>query len=166
MSATTSPIKEKAAGWVKFDEADGVSSAENGPETIGSPAKSAADIVHTSRSSSGVSSARGSVNSAVSPNQDHRDLDNDDGGILAVSEVQVIDERTLKKEQATAALSTVGQGPPTFAQMTIASSETDMDNVNLNDSGSPHKTTDGIRGRRFGRNYLFFSIKCFTFHTL
>ena len=103
MSATTSPQKEKAsatvaaaAGWVKFD--DGGPGVEDGggdyksrnPDPYdggGSPVKAAADGVQTSRSSSGVSSARGSVNSAmVSP---HQDQDEHDGGILAVSEVQV-----------------------------------------------------------------------------
>ena len=100
MSATTSPQKEKAsatvaaaAGWVKFD--DGGPGVEDGdadysarnPDSYGSPVKAAADGGQTSRSSSGVSSARGSVNSAVvSP---HQDQDEHDGGILAVSEVQV-----------------------------------------------------------------------------
>ena len=102
MSATTSPQKEKAsatvasaaaAGWVKFD--DGGTGVEDGeadyngrnPDPYGSPAKAGADGGQTSRSSSGVSSARGSVNSAVvSP---HQDQDEHDGGILAVSEVQV-----------------------------------------------------------------------------
>lgn len=105
MSATTSPQKEKAsatvaAGWVKFDDG-GPGGVEDGgggdyksrnPDPYdggGSPAKTAAaaDGGQTSRSSSGVSSARGSVNSAmVSP---HQDQDEHDGGILAVSEVQV-----------------------------------------------------------------------------
>ena len=101
MSATTSPQKEKAcatvasaaAGWVKFD--DGGTGVEDGdadysarnPDPYGSPVKAGADGGQTSRSSSGVSSARGSVNSAVvSP---HQDQDEHDGGILAVSEVQV-----------------------------------------------------------------------------
>ena len=102
MSATTSPQKEKvsatvasssAAGWVKFD--DGGTGVEDGeadyngrnPDPYGSPVKAAGDGGQTSRSSSGVSSARGSVNSAVvSP---HQDQDEHDGGILAVSEVQV-----------------------------------------------------------------------------
>ena len=104
MSATTSPQKEKAsatvaaaAGWVKFDDgsAAGVEDGDadynarnsNPYDGGGSPAKAAADGGQTSRSSSGVSSARGSVNSAVvSP---HQDQDEHDGGILAVSEVQV-----------------------------------------------------------------------------
>jgi hypothetical protein len=103
MSATTSPQKEKAAsatvaaaaaaaGWVKFDDGgpgveDGDDYNNRNPDPYGSPAKAAADGGQTSRSSSGVSSARGSVNSAVvSP---HQDQDEHDGGILAVSEVQV-----------------------------------------------------------------------------
>ena len=102
MSATTSPQKEKAsatvassaaAGWVKFDDGGtGVEDSEadynsRNPDPYGSPAKAAGDGGQTSRSSSGVSSARGSVNSAVvSP---HQDQDEHDGGILAVSEVQV-----------------------------------------------------------------------------
>merc|ERR1712156_968415 len=89
MSATTSPQKEKAnaAGWVKFEDTDEVQDSGG----IGSPSK--AHIDSPSRSSSGVSSARGSVTSAALPNQE----DENDGGILAVSEVQVVDEHTLKE---------------------------------------------------------------------
>ena len=113
MSATTSPQKEKAsatvassaaAGWVKFD--DGGTGVEDGeadyngrnPDPYGSPAKAGADGGQTSRSSSGVSSARGSVNSAVvSP---HQDQDEHDGGILAVSEVQVSFVKSIFREIA------------------------------------------------------------------
>jgi len=165
MSATTSPQKEKAsatvaaAGWVKFDETgSGGAGAEDGgddynsrnPDSYGSPAKATADGGQTSRSSSGVSSARGSVNSAVvSP---HQDQDEHDGGILAVSEVQVIDEHTLKLEQAAITVAPVFkqmQATPTAGSKANGSSDIDMDNVNLNDSGSPQKTTDVVRGRQF-----------------
>ena len=44
---------------------------------------------------------------------------------------------------------------PVFKQMSTTpkangASETEMDNVNLNDSTSPQKTTDVVRGRQFG----------------
>ena len=142
MSATTSPQKEKAIapGWVKFDETDG--SEANGGGVISATAS-------PTRSSSGVSSARGSVNSAISPHQDESEVE---GGILAVSEVQVIDEHTLKREQAVVAAPTTSHAP-VFKQMTSptntpkvnGASEFDMDNVNLSDSGSPRKSTRGQR---------------------
>jgi len=145
MSATTSPQKEKAnaAGWVKFEETDGVQDSIVGGG--GSPSKATVDS-QTSRSSSGVSSARGSVTSAALPHQE----DENDGGILAVSEVQVIDEHTLKREQSIAGGTSA---VPVFRQMSTTTpkangaSETEMDNVNLNDSASPHKTP--VRGRQF-----------------
>merc|ERR1712156_70326 len=148
MSATTSPQKEKAnaAGWVKFEDTDEVQDSGG----IGSPSK--AHIDSPSRSSSGVSSARGSVTSAALPNQE----DENDGGILAVSEVQVVDEHTLKREQSIAAGGGGGtSGGPLFKQMSTTTpkangaSETEMDNVNLNDTTSPHKTTNAARGRTF-----------------
>ena len=144
MSATTSPQKEKAnaAGWVKFEDTDEVQDSGG----VGSPSK--AHIDSPSRSSSGVSSARGSVTSAALPNQE----DENDGGILAVSEVQVVDEHTLKREQAVVAAPTTSHAP-VFKQMTSptntpkvnGASEFDMDNVNLSDSGSPRKSTRGQR---------------------
>jgi len=148
MSATTSPQKEKAnaAGWVKFEDTDEVQDSGG----VGSPSK--AHIDSPSRSSSGVSSARGSVTSAALPNQE----DENDGGILAVSEVQVVDEHTLKREQSIAAGGGGGtSGVPLFKQMSTTTpkangaSETEMDNVNLNDTTSPHKTTNAARGRTF-----------------
>merc|ERR1712156_1268038 len=148
MSATTSPQKEKAnaAGWVKFEDTDEVQDSGG----VGSPSK--AHIDSPSRSSSGVSSARGSVTSAALPNQE----DEIDGGILAVSEVQVVDEHTLKREQSIAAGGGGGtSGVPLFKQMSTTTpkangaSETEMDNVNLNDTTSPHKTTNAARGRTF-----------------
>merc|ERR1712061_333139 len=78
MSATTSPQKEKAT-WVKFDETDAASP-----------------------SSSGVSSARGSVLAAPLSQEE-------EGGVLQVSEVQVVDEHVLKKKEMTEA--------PVFKQM-------------------------------------------------
>lgn len=142
MSATTSPSKDKVS-WVKFDEADGGPASPDGQ-------------VKTSRSSSGVSSARGSVNSVSA-------VEADEGGVLAVSEVQVVDEQTLKatttrsnqanesssvvfKQMQTPNSSPVKRQPP--------GSETDMDNVNLSDENSPQK--DVIRGRRFGKKIYFF----------
>ena len=151
MSATTSPQKEKAnaAGWVKFEDTDEVQDSGG----VGSPSKTAVDS--PSRSSSGVSSARGSVTSAALPNQE----DENDGGILAVSEVQVVDEHTLKREQSIAAGGGGGTSVvPLFKQMSTTNtpkangaSETEMDNVNLNDTTSPHKTTNAARGRTFGK---------------
>lgn len=127
MSATTSPQKEKAE-WVKFDEVDG------------DPSGSSPSHQKTSGSSSGVSSARGSVNSVVAVAQKEEEADQ--GGVLDVSEVQVVDESALKKLE-----------PPTFKQMQsskkVNAQEAEMDNVNLSDEGSPQKTSD-IRGRRFG----------------
>jgi len=160
MSATTSPQKEKAnaAGWVKFEETDGVQDSIVGGS--GSPSKATVDS-QTSRSSSGVSSARGSVTSAALPHQEDEndwrrrnpapdDDGHNNGGILAVSEVQVIDEHTLKREQSIAGGTSA---VPVFRQMSTTTpkangaSETEMDNVNLNDSASPHKTP--VRGRQF-----------------
>lgn len=133
MSATTSPSKDKVS-WVKFDEADG-----------GPPASPNDGQVKTSRSSSGVSSARGSVNSVAA-------VETDEGGVLAVSEVQVVDEQTLKATRS----NQPNESSVVFKQMQTSTpvkrqptgSETDMDNVNLSDENSPQK--DAIRGRRFG----------------
>ena len=136
MSATTSPQKEKTS-WVKFDEADG--------EPPTSPGG-----LKTSRSSSGVSSARGSVNSASVDVVD-------EGGVLPVSEVQVVDEQTLKRKNSEM---TAVTDPPVFKQMatptkmnTVGSQEATMQSVNLSDdASSPTKSTsDAIRGRRFGK---------------
>ena len=165
MSATTSPQKEKAnaAGWVKFEDTDEVQDSGG----VGSPSK--AHIDSPSRSSSGVSSARGSVTSAALPNQE----DENDGGILAVSEVQVVDEHTLKREQSIAAGGGGGtSGVPLFKQMSTTTpkangaSETEMDNVNLNDTTSPHKTTNAARGRTFGKGHLYMTSPQYNFFIL
>ena len=60
-------------------------------------------------------------------------------------------EHTLKREQSIAGGTSA---VPVFRQMSTTTpkangaSETEMDNVNLNDSASPHKTP--VRGRQFG----------------
>ena len=129
MSATTSPQKEKAQ-WVKFDEADGGAEA--------------------SRSSSGVSSARGSVLAAPLPQEE-------DGGVLQVSEVQVVDEHVLKNktsETAADAHSSVFKqmsSSPTKVKGATMEDSADMDNVNLSDE-SPAKSDNG-RGRRFRKSH-------------
>ena len=69
--------------------------------------------------------------------------------------LQVIDEHTLKLEQAAITVA------PVFKQMQATpngSSDIDMDNVNLNDSASPQKTTDVVRGRQFGKIILYISL--------
>ena len=141
MSASTSPIKEEAKDWVKFDEADGA---------LPSASSASPDKNKSSRSSSGVSSARGSVNSAVIHEEEPA------GGVLPVSEVQVVDEESLRKK----AIEAVAQGPPSsnaFRQMQPAKlnhasnvSLDNMDNVNLSDDG---QSPTHVRGRQF-RKYL------------
>ena len=68
--------------------------------------------------------------------------------------MQVIDEHTLKLEQAAATVAPVFkqmQATPNAGSKANGSSDIDMDNVNLNDSASPQKTTDVVRGRQFGK---------------
>ena len=147
MSATTSPQKDKV-GWVKFDNE--TSKAEI--EEVQSP----------SRSSSGVSSARGSVNSATVPDE----VDEAQGGVLAVSETRVVDEHSLRQQQpknGTINHQNSHPPPPVFKQMSSSSpakttsptTSDSLDNVNLNDetihqSPSHHsQSADHIRGRRF-----------------
>ena len=139
MSATTSPSKDK--GWVKFDETDGADPAGGG------------GLQTSTRSSSGVSSARGSVNSAVAAMEE-----DDHSGVLPVSEIQIVDEQNLKRKNSEMA----SDPPPMFRQMSSATAspikngptaEAAMQNVNLSDDGSsPSKSaSEAIRGRRFGK---------------
>ena len=141
MSASTSPHKE-AAGWVKFDESevgevDGA--APSSEETINSPTKT-----KTSRSSSGVSSARGSVQSVVNTDESGGPAS---AAVLSVSEV--VDRKKL--DTVTSVTSEV----PMFRQMSSSRSSSQMDEVNL-DGQSPRTTNDHIRGRRFRK----FILKC------
>ena len=72
--------------------------------------------------------------------------------------MQVIDEHTLKLEQAAITVAPVFkqmQATPTAGSKANGSSDIDMDNVNLNDSGSPQKTTDVVRGRQFGKIFIY-----------
>ena len=75
--------------------------------------------------------------------------------------MQVIDEHTLKLEQAAVTVAPVFkqmQSTPNAGSKANGSSDIDMDNVNLNDSSSPQKTTDVVRGRQFGKIFLYLSI--------
>ena len=75
--------------------------------------------------------------------------------------MQVIDEHTLKMEQAAVTVAPVFkqmQATPNAGSKANGSSDIDMDNVNLNDSGSPQKTTDVVRGRQFGKITLYICI--------
>lgn len=130
MSATTSPQKDKV-NWVKF---------ENEKESV------EADLGGNSRSSSsGVSSARGSVNSVQLSPREEVAKDEADRGVLPVTETQVVDEQSLRGQKSHEAT-----GGPLFKQMSSspskpANSSEMMDNVNLDESPSK----DQIRGRRF-----------------
>lgn len=156
MSASTSPHKggeetsnsagTPSAGWVKFDEADGGSSEASGDQN--SPVK-----IRTSRSSSGVSSARGSVQSVinvegpVSPPGDGVGSDVG-GGVLPVTEVKVVNEHSLRLKKSNEVVTEA----PMFRQMQqhSVSQAGQMDTVNLSDDGqSPSRSNDHIRGRRF-----------------
>ena len=82
--------------------------------------------------------------------------------------MQVIDEHTLKLEQAAVTVAPVFkqmQVTPTAGSKANGSSDIDMDNVNLNDSASPQKTTDVVRGRQFGKITLYI-MYCTAFKTL
>ena len=77
--------------------------------------------------------------------------------------MQVIDEHTLKLEQAAVTVAPVFkqmQTTPNAGSKANGSSDQniDMDNVNLNDSASPQKTTDVVRGRQFGKIILYISL--------
>lgn len=146
MSASTSPHKGDEAttasaespGWVKFDEADGSAPSDD----QNSPVKT-----RTSRSSSGVSSARGSVQSVVNP---ALAAVGSGGGVLPVSEVEVVDEHSLRKKVNSEA---ENAGTPVFRQMSSRSSSqsAQMDTVNLSDDGTSPARTETIRGRRFSK---------------
>lgn len=155
MSASTSPIKEESKDWVKFDEADGAEPSAS-VDSVTSPSKH-----KSSRSSSGVSSARGSVNSAVIHEEE-----SGGGGVLPVSEVQVVDEETLRKKATEAVTS---EPPSVFRQMQTTTrinhnntssnaSMDNMDNVNLSDDG---QSPIHIRGRQFREcNFFFIMTSC------
>ena len=67
----------------------------------------------------------------------------------------------MKLEQAAVTVAPVFkqmQATPNAGSKTNGSSDIDMDNVNLNDSGSPQKTTDVVRGRQFGKIILYISL--------
>lgn len=134
MSASTSPHKE-AAGWVKFDETEvgEVDGAAPSSEETNSPIKT-----KTSRSSSGVSSARGSVQSVVNTDESG----GPSAAVLSVTEV--VDRKKLD---------TVTTEVPMFRQMSSSRSSSQMDEVNL-DGQSPRTTNDHIRGRRFRKLIL------------
>ena len=148
MSATTSPQKDKV-GWVKFDSETSKAEVQDEPPT---PSRS---------SSSGVSSARGSVNSAVEA--DEVDFSSaGQGGVLAVSETQVVDEHSLRQNNGSVVQQQPNSHTVVFKQMTSTpsspikapSTTIDMlDNVNLHDetihSPSSSKSAENIRGRRF-----------------
>ena len=134
MSATTSPQKDKV-NWVKF---------ENETEAV------EAEFAANSRSSSsGVSSARGSVNSVqLSPHEEAKD--EADRGVLPVTETQVVDEQSLRGQKSLSGGHEASATPQVFKQMSsspskMAKSSEMMDNVNLDESPSK----DQIRGRRF-----------------
>ncbi len=153
-AAMTSPSKEKSSGdWVKFDETDGDGSRAT---------------------SSGVSSARGqigkllhfgtchlrtwflilgSVNSVVTNAEDQ--------GVLPVSQVEVVDEKSIKQTK-------VNKDEVVFKQVSVSATASplkrasqnltdndtvSMDNVNLSDE-SPNKSSDLIRGRRFRKCHI------------
>ena len=164
MSASTSPHKggeetsnsaasgsgTPSAGWVKFDEADGGGSSEASGDQ-NSPVK-----IRTSRSSSGVSSARGSVQSVINveggpvspPPPSGGGVDSDlGGGVLPVTEVKVVNEHSLRLKKSN---EIVTEAPPMFRQMQSQVAG-QMDTVNLSDDGqSPSRSNDHhIRGRRF-----------------
>lgn len=147
MSATTSPQKDKV-GWVKFDNETSKAVVQEGSPPPPTPSRS---------SSSGVSSARGSVNSAVADEVDF----SHQGGVLAVSETRVVDEH-ITQNNGSVVQQQPNSHPVVFQQMsstpsspTKASTTTiDMlDNVNLHDetihSPSSSNSVDNIRGRRF-----------------
>ena len=152
MSASTSPHKggeetsnsAASAGWVKFDEADGGGSSEASGDQ-NSPVK-----IRTSRSSSGVSSARGSVQSVINTEGPVSPTGGSDagGGVLPVTEVKVVNEHNLRLKKS----SEVVTEAPMFRQMQqpSVSHAGQMDTVNLSDDGqSPSRSNDHIRGRRF-----------------
>ena len=132
MSATTSPQKDKV-NWVKFDN-----------ETESAEA-------HSRSSSSGVSSARGSVNSVqLSPQEAGDEVD--DTGVLPVSETQVVNEKSLRGQKSGVEATVSSQPGQVFKQMNSPSklsSSSDMDNVNLKEESSSPAKSDQIRGRRF-----------------
>merc|ERR1712038_1386361 len=159
MSASTSPHKggedetsNPSVGWVKFDETDGGGGSSEASGDQNSPVK----IRTSTRSSSGVSSARGSVQSVINveggpvspPPPSGGGVDSDlGGGVLPVTEVKVVNEHSLGLKKSN---EIVTEAPPMFRQMQSQVAG-QMDTVNLSDDGqSPSRSNDHhIRGRRF-----------------
>ena len=159
MSASTSPHKggedetsNPSVGWVKFDETDGGGGSSEASGDQNSPVK----IRTSTRSSSGVSSARGSVQSVINveggpvspPPPSGGGVDSDlGGGVLPVTEVKVVNEHSLRLKKSN---EIVTEAPPMFRQMQSQVAG-QMDTVNLSDDGqSPSRSNDHhIRGRRF-----------------
>ena len=117
------------SGWVQFDDdnPDGAVNSKGHP--LGD------DVKSTPRSSSGVSSARGSVNSIS-------DAANHSGASLTVSAIEVVDEETLRKKSVKESRS----------NNVRKNSEAELSNVNLEEEQvqTPAKTTI-TRGKQFGK---------------
>lgn len=130
---TTSPgdPPSGSADWVKFDEAD--AGTPKGSPTKSSPAKHRGS---SGSSSSGVSSARGSVNSVTAAAV----ISTEPQGVLPVSEIQVVDEHSLRKKNSMASGSASMENARDLQSSHVSDS---MDNVNLSDDGTL------IRGKRF-----------------
>jgi len=123
-------------GWVKFDEGDGPDS----PAARESPAKHG-----LSSNSSGVSSARGSVNSVRTDPPAALAT----GAEISVSEIQVVDEATLKRK-VSVPVSGVGTLTGAVTSSPNPTASISMDNVNLSDSSElPGSGTRFTRGKQF-----------------
>jgi len=160
--SNSSPSKN----WVQFDDGAGSEGPQKSISADGTPVRHAGSNSQTT--TSGVSSARGSVNSL--PQQSHTNgkvLSSPEGAQLSVSEIQVVDEKSLKKQVATANSTpgTISSEQRTMQMMVNGNSSNinrqkslgntpganeSMDNVNLSDtegvtSSQPHQ----IRGKHF-----------------
>jgi len=157
---SSSPTKN----WVQFDDGAGSEGPQKSMSADGTPIRNPGSSSQTT--TSGVSSARGSVNSL--PQQSHTNgkvLSSPEGAQLSVSEIQVVDEKSLKKQVATANsnVGTISSDQRTMQMMVNGNSSSvnrrlsntpgvneSMDNVNLSDneavtSTQPHQ----IRGKHF-----------------
>ncbi|TRY62889.1 hypothetical protein TCAL_03883 [Tigriopus californicus] len=145
---STGSSPSKSTSWVKFDE--GESRGRGVPEAHDS---AAAKTTPSHSSSSGVSSVRGSVNSLSSARQlqlDHERQSGQshvittqpEGASLDISEIQVVDEQSLRRKaslapgssqhKSQASVSNNGHEPPPRVER-LSSQSSSMDNVNLND---------------------------------
>lgn len=141
--SSDSPGREGSKGWVKFEDGDGGATP--------------AGHHHSVNSSSGVSSARGSVNS-VKSSPLHS------GAELPVTDIQVVDEANLRRQASVPVSTSTGHGPLSSNPNPAGTgnnntSSVSMDNVNLSDVSSNATTAviddqAGLNRHTRGRQFV------------